>query len=527
MIKEVSEFLINLTKEYSEKDIEAAKAYWESSIDASDEKIEITEKKEEIFELFLSNKEVFDKIRFYRMNKEEFCSLTNRQLNLFYNEMLENQITEEEIKVMVHLESELEKEFANFRPEVDGKKITDNDINEVLENCNDSEKRENYWKAGHRIGERIHSRLIDLIKLRNKAARKLGYENYYVMAFESDELNVDEIHNLFKEIELKTEKSFTKIKKELDAKLADRFKTSSDNIYPWHYSDLFFQTVPMTNDVDLNVYFKGKNIEELTRKTYSSLGMNINDLIEKADLYEKEGKNQHAYCMDVDRKEDIRVLCNVKDNERWMSTMLHEFGHAVYDKYIDKKLPYIVRTSAHTFTTEAAAMFMEKFTKNIDWLRDIAEIDAKELEEKLNELEAFDVIEKLIIVRWIISFVFFEKELYEDPDNPDLNKKWWEIRKRIQQIDLPEERKTPDWAAKIHFALSPVYYHNYLLGEIFAAQLRLYIKENISEKLYSEPVGKFLRDNVFFPGAKYKWNDMIIKALKEELNADYLLKEIT
>ena len=30
---------------------------------------------------------------------------------------------------------------------------------------------------------------------------------------------------------------------------------------------------------------------------------------------------------------DIRVLCNVRPNEYWMGTMLHEFGHAVYDQH--------------------------------------------------------------------------------------------------------------------------------------------------------------------------------------------------
>ena len=31
----------------------------------------------------------------------------------------------------------------------------------------------------------------------------------------------------------------------------------------------------------------------------------------------------------------MRVLCNVEPNERWTETMLHEFGHAVYDRELD------------------------------------------------------------------------------------------------------------------------------------------------------------------------------------------------
>jgi len=46
--------------------------------------------------------------------------------------------------------------------------------------------------------------------------------------------------------------------------------------------------------------------------------MDIRDMVAKSDLFEKEGKNQHAYCIDVDNSGDVRVLCNIKDNEKWM-----------------------------------------------------------------------------------------------------------------------------------------------------------------------------------------------------------------
>ena len=39
----------------------------------------------------------------------------------------------------------------------------------------------------------------------------------------------------------------------------------------------------------------------------------------------------------------------------------------------------------------------------------------------------------------------------------------------------------PDWATKIHIALYPCYYHNYLLGELLASQLHYYIAANITK----------------------------------------------
>ena len=55
-------------------------------------------------------------------------------------------------------------------------------------------------------------------------------------------------------------------------------------------------------------------------------------MIARSDLYEKKGKSPHAFCTDIDREGDVRVLANIVPNEYWMGTMLHELGHAVYSQ---------------------------------------------------------------------------------------------------------------------------------------------------------------------------------------------------
>ena len=64
----------------------------------------------------------------------------------------------------------------------------------------------------------------------------------------------------------------------------------------------------------------------------------------------------------------------------------------------------------------------------------------------------------------------FEKALYDDPDQ-DLNALWWDIVERYQMVKRPEGRNAPDYASKIHIVSAPAYYHNYLLGQLFADQV--------------------------------------------------------
>ena len=81
----------------------------------------------------------------------------------------------------------------------------------------------------------------------------------------------------------------------------------------------------------------------------------------------------------------------------------------------------------------------------------------------------------------------------------------------------------------MHIATSPCYYHNYLLGELLASQLYYYItKEIFKSEDYknqsfanNKAVGDYLLENIFKPGARYYWNDMIEKATGEKLTAKY------
>ena len=79
--------------------------------------------------------------------------------------------------------------------------------------------------------------------------------------------------------------------------------------------------------------------------------------------------------------------------------------------------------------------------------------------------------ELLVFVPWVQVMTRFERELYRDPDQ-DLGAIWWELVERYQRVDAAGRATRPDdWACKIHVALAPVYYHNYLLGEVTASQL--------------------------------------------------------
>ena len=86
----------------------------------------------------------------------------------------------------------------------------------------------------------------------------------------------------------------------------------------------------------------------------------------------------------------------------------------------------------------------------------------------------------------------------------------------------PEERHAPDWAAKIHIAVAPVYYHNYLFGELIASQLAATAGQLVDRA----DAGKFLSTKVFSPGASVRWDALIAQATGAPLSPQAFAREL-
>jgi peptidyl-dipeptidase A len=130
----------------------------------------------------------------------------------------------------------------------------------------------------------------------------------------------------------------------------------------------------------------------------------------------------------------------------------------------------------------------------------------------------------LITSRWGQVMFRFEKAMYANPDQ-DLNKLWWDLVEKYQMLTRPEGRNAPDYASKIHIVSSPAYYHNYMMGELFASQVhhaiaREVLKTKPAEALYvgHREVGDYMKQRVFGPGRSLPWNDLMKFATGSKLN---------
>lgn len=511
---------------------EMNESYWQASITGEEDDFNKVATFEIDLRTIYSDSANFALLQKFKDNEQIKSPLLKRQIDILYGNYLGNQIDPHLMKKIVKKNAEIENKFSVFRGTMKGKKVSDNDIKNVLTEETDSSIRRAAWFASKQVGNEVAADIIELVKLRNEAAQRVGFDNYYLMSLTLTEQNADDLQNIFDELAKLTEEPFRELKAELDSILADNYAIAVAGLMPWHYHDPFFQEGPQVHEVNLDKYYEGQDIKELARSFYNSIGLKVDDILANSDLYEKEGKNQHAYCTDIDREGDVRILCNLKNNEKWMDTILHELGHAVYDKYMGPNLPFLLREPAHSFTTEAVAQLFGRLSRNAAWIQEMTGIS----DEKRNEIAVTVFksmrLQQLIFARWCQVMFRFEQALYENPDQ-DLNSLWWDLVEKYQMLKRPPHRDEPDWAAKIHFTIVPVYYHNYMLGELLASQLHHYIVHTVLNKesdknvsyINKTEIGNFLKDKIFEVGAKYKWNEMIYRSTGDYLTAKYFVQQ--
>ena len=550
---EIENFLRRFEERVAPVEKAVSEAWWNlATTGTEDAQRELVRAGNEYNRLF-SDKAEYEKVRGWYEDRYSLENLLlRRQVEVLYRTYAGRQGDPEVLERVENLEAEANATYSNHRAEVGGEGIGENEVRDVLRTSEDVELRREAWEASKTVGREVEVSVRELARLRNRLARDAGYENHYYRSLDLQEIDAGGLGRIMSNLESATDAPFRELKASLDADLKEKFDT--ETIMPWHLSDPFFQSCKQdpaaysnprgdssgeagvdgkgTADAELDVdrFFRDKDLEALTRKTYDNMGLEVRDVLARSDLYEREGKSQHAFCLGVGREYpyDVRVLANIKPDSYWTETLLHEFGHAVYDKHINPKLPYLLRSIAHINTTEAIALMMGSLTDDPDWLSSVAGVPKSELDGNREYIIGREKADRLVFTRWALVMFHFEQALYADPDREDLGTVWWDLVEKLQLVERPAGRDEPDWAAKLHVALAPVYYHNYVIGALIAAQLRNYLENYITHGPFyeNEAAGRYLLESFFGPGAREGWQDTVLRSTGEELNPGHFVKSL-
>jgi peptidyl-dipeptidase A len=500
------------------------RAYWILETTGSDDAASLKADLDAEYRLLFQDPRPYKRLLAWRQSGAIKDPLLSRQLTLLIHAFKQNQIPKETLEKMAQKEALLSQSYASFRACLDGTAMSENDLRAVLGTERDVQRRKRAWEASKEIGTVLAPQILDLVHLRNQAAKELGYSDYFQMQLSLQEVDRAWLLETFETLACKSEKAYALLAEKINQALAARFQVTEKELGPWAWSEPFCQEDPV-QEANLDALLEGIDIGAVAKAFYEKMGLDVASILKRSDMEERQGKSQHAFCIHIDRAGDIRTLNNVKPTMKWLETVLHELGHAIYEVGLDPTLPWLLREPPHMITTEAMALLAGRQAYREPSLRILLQ-PPREHEVLLRYAAESLARRQLVFSRWVLVMTAFESELYRDPSQ-DLNGLWWGLVKKHQKISPPSGRERKmDWACKYHIGLAPVYYFSYLLGEMLASSIQESLLDATgSQEISSVAAGQFLHDKLFCPANRWSWDQLVRQMTGAPLDSDAWLRE--
>jgi peptidyl-dipeptidase A len=172
------QFIKTYTDTIRPLEIAANRAWWDANITGKDEDFKRKEDAQNKIDAVLADKKAFAEVKAIKDDGGIDDPVTKRAIDVIYLAYLEKQLDPELLKKMTALANDVEQKFSTFRAEVDGKKLKDAEVRRILKKSKSSEERKEAYEASKEVGKLVAPKLLELVKLRNEAARKLGLTTF-------------------------------------------------------------------------------------------------------------------------------------------------------------------------------------------------------------------------------------------------------------------------------------------------------------------------------------------------------------
>src|SRR5207244_4638167 len=166
---DASRLLADLEAVLRPLELAVTRSWWDANVHSSDE----TEARRQQAELRL-REALGDATRFAAVEEAladpSVAGVERRQLERLRSEMLPNQLDDQLRRELVEHGARVESLFNTHRGVIDGERVDDNRIAEILLRSDDVELRRQAWEASKSVGAAAAGLVLELVGLRNQAA---------------------------------------------------------------------------------------------------------------------------------------------------------------------------------------------------------------------------------------------------------------------------------------------------------------------------------------------------------------------
>ncbi|SHJ47571.1 oligoendopeptidase, M3 family [Hathewaya proteolytica DSM 3090] len=334
------------------------------------------------------------------------------------------------------------------------------------------------WAGFFEENEEKFDTLYDkLVKVRDKIAKKLGYENFIDLGYirmQRIGYNKDMVANFRNEVLKYIVPAAVKVKE----RQAKRLGLDSLKYYDDAYEFKTGNPIPKGSPEWL-IENANKMYSELSKETGEFFNFMVEN--ELLDLVSKKGKAGGGFCEFLSQYKSPFIFANFNGTSGDINILTHEAGHAfqAYRSRNVKCLEYAFPTSE---SAEIHSMSMEFLTW--PWMN----VFFKEDGDKYKYLH---LASALTFIPYGVTVDEFQHFVYENPEVTPAERKakWREIQKKYMPwLDYSENEgleRGVYWFKQSHIFQLPFYYIDYCLAQVCALQFWVKADEN-REKAWND-----------------------------------------
>jgi len=551
LVNEVDSFLASYTETYLGLQAKSAEADWSLNtkiVDGDSSNSKAYEEAEGKVAEFTGSVEVIEKARRYLAGRAGLNDLQARQLKAILYAAARNPQTKPGlVKARIKADAAQTEALFGFDFKIDGKSVTTNEIDRILEEEDDEQVRLAAWNSSKEVGKGLKKGLAGLVSLRNQTVQALGYKDFFQYQVSDYGMTVPEMMAQMRRFARELRPLYRELHTWARYRLAKKFGKDVPELLPAHWLPnrwgQSWGSMVKVEGFDLDGTLSSFKPERLVRQAedfYVSLGFEPlpGSFYKRSSLYPlPEGtaykKNNHASAWHMDLQKDVRCLMSVEPNARWWETTHHELGHIYYYiEYTSPRVPPLLREGANRGFHEAIGSLLGLASMQKGFLqgRGLVPADARVDEIQTLLKEALDFV--VFIPFSTGTMTHFEHDLYAAAlPVSSYNERWWKYAAEFQGISPPVERGEEfcDAASKTHINNDAAQYYDYAISYILLHQFHRHIARKI---LGQEPrntnyygnkkIGAFL-GSILKLGATRDWRTVLQESIGEDISAEAML----
>lgn len=551
--KDAQAFVDTYTQEAVRLGLAVSEAEWASNtriVDGDTTNAHNSKVAKEAYAAFSGNTANIEQAQKFLESRDKLSPLLVRQLELILYDAGNNpQSVADLVKKRIKVETEQVEKLYGFDFQLDGKSVTTNDIDDILKEDVDLDKRLAAWEQSKEVGRNLRAGLTEMQTLRNQTVQALGYSDYFdyqvsdygmttqVLTALTDNM-IREVWPLYRELHTWTR--YELAKKYGVAEVPDMIPA---HWLPNRWGQDWSPMVKVEG-LDLDSKLKEKDAEWLVKQAesfYVSLGFQPlpQTFYEKSSLYpvpegETYKKNNHASAWHFDYDKDVRCLMSVVPNAEWYETSHHELGHVYYYiSYSTPQVPILLRRGANRAYHEAVGSMLGLAAMQKPFIEAIGLFPEGQETDQIQTLLK-EALNYIVFIPWSAGVMTqFEHSLYaENLPADQYNAKWWELVQKYQGIVPPGPRPADgcDAATKTHINDDAAQYYDYAMSYVLLFHLHDHIARNILKQdpratnyYGSKEVGAFLT-SILSPGGTRDWRELTREATGSDVSAQAMLR---